>query len=122
MAHHESHDVFLYVNGIGHAIVAFDEAAVFLVGIVVDDAAGNAFWGVVVKNLLQRGHADEGGIGVFAQDDDFGKAASVLQAEEVLVVFVLQRKDIATEFQGGGFCVGLVTRIVDTYEDVDEAL
>ena len=65
IAHHEAHEVLLYVDRVGVAIESFHEAAAFLVRVVVDGDGGQAVGCLVVENLFEGCEGEEGCVGVF---------------------------------------------------------
>lgn len=73
-AHHVAHQVFLHGHAVGIAVVAFHDAALALVGVVVDDHLGQRVGGGLLQHLLHGGEAVEGGVGVLAGYGQFGKA------------------------------------------------
>ena len=68
VAGHELHDVFLYGNRVGVAVISLDESARLLVGVVIDGDAGQVFC-ALVEHLFEAGEAVKRGICVLAKND-----------------------------------------------------
>ena len=100
VAGHEAEEVLADLGTVGHAVVAFDDAAVLHVGIVVNLSADDVV-GVRIEDLLEGSQPIERSVGVLAHDDDFRRLRAFQPPDGDVVAVVLVGRLLGKSFARG---------------------